>query len=202
MYEFLVGNPPFEAAVSLAANLCWGSCVCVAQFWLLLSWRDVVCQGHLETYKRITKVQMEFPDFVSEAAKDFISKVCGLQHQRKLSALTVLLWQLLVKNSNARMHLSQVRTCSVLPYTSRNNGSLCMAYIYSSNGSIMHCSCHLQRVCLLPLWCWISGPYAPLDSTTLQGTDCRIRSVRCSNGRAKCTTITIMVAYSGVRLDI
>jgi len=59
VYEFLVGNPPFEAA------------------------------GHLETYKRITKVQMEFPDFVSEAAKDFISK-------------------LLVKNSNARMHLSQV----------------------------------------------------------------------------------------------
>ena len=24
VYEFLVGNPPFEAAVSLAANLCWG----------------------------------------------------------------------------------------------------------------------------------------------------------------------------------
>lgn len=59
VYEFLVGNPPFEAA------------------------------GHLETYKRITKVQMEFPDFVSSAARDFISK-------------------LLVKNSNARMKLSQV----------------------------------------------------------------------------------------------
>ena len=44
-YEFLVGKPPFEA------------------------------EGHSETYKRITKVKYEVPDYVSEGAADFISKV-------------------------------------------------------------------------------------------------------------------------------
>lgn len=44
-YEFLVGSPPFEA------------------------------EGHTETYRRISKVDLRFPDFVSEGARDLISKV-------------------------------------------------------------------------------------------------------------------------------
>ncbi|XP_033125373.1 aurora kinase A-A-like [Anneissia japonica] len=44
-YEFLVGKPPFEA------------------------------EGNSETYRRITKVDYKFPDYVSEGAKDLISKL-------------------------------------------------------------------------------------------------------------------------------
>jgi serine/threonine protein kinase len=44
-YEFLVGKPPFEA------------------------------EGHNETYKRITKVDLRFPSHVSDGARDLISKV-------------------------------------------------------------------------------------------------------------------------------
>ena len=44
-YEFLVGKPPFEA------------------------------EGHSETYRRITKVDLRFPEYVSEGARDLISKV-------------------------------------------------------------------------------------------------------------------------------
>jgi len=58
-YEFIVGSPPFEA------------------------------QGHTETYKRISKAQVQFPDFVSPEARDLISK-------------------LLVKKSSDRMALSEV----------------------------------------------------------------------------------------------
>lgn len=44
-YEFLVGGPPFEA------------------------------EGHQETYKRISNVDLKFPAHVSREARDFISKV-------------------------------------------------------------------------------------------------------------------------------
>ena len=44
-YEFLVGNPPFEA------------------------------QSHTDTYKRIAKVDLKFPSHVSASARDLISKV-------------------------------------------------------------------------------------------------------------------------------
>jgi len=44
-YEFLVGRPPFEA------------------------------DGHTETYRRITKVDLRFPMHVSAGARDLISKV-------------------------------------------------------------------------------------------------------------------------------
>lgn len=50
-YEFLVGKPPFEA------------------------------EGHSNTYKRICKVDLRFPDFVSEGARDLISKL--LRHDPK-----------------------------------------------------------------------------------------------------------------------
>lgn len=48
-YEFLVGNPPFEA------------------------------QSHTDTYKRIAKVDLKFPSHVSASARDLISKVCYVQ---------------------------------------------------------------------------------------------------------------------------
>ena len=44
-YEFLVGNPPFEA------------------------------QGHHETYKKIAKVDIKWPEHVSAEARDLISKL-------------------------------------------------------------------------------------------------------------------------------
>jgi aurora kinase len=44
-YEFLVGNPPFEA------------------------------QSHTDTYKRIAKVDLKFPSHVSASARDLITKV-------------------------------------------------------------------------------------------------------------------------------
>jgi aurora kinase len=47
-YEFLVGNPPFEA------------------------------QSHTDTYKRIAKVDLKFPSHVSASARDLISKVHGI----------------------------------------------------------------------------------------------------------------------------
>ncbi|XP_005101959.1 aurora kinase C [Aplysia californica] len=50
-YEFLVGNPPFEA------------------------------EGHNETYRRIVKVDLVFPDHVSDGARDLISKL--LRHDPK-----------------------------------------------------------------------------------------------------------------------
>jgi len=58
-YEFLVGNPPFEA------------------------------QGHSETYRRISKVDLKYPPHVSAGARDLISK-------------------LLVKDPKNRMPLAQV----------------------------------------------------------------------------------------------
>ena len=44
-YEFLTGNPPFEA------------------------------NGHKETYKRIANVDIHFPTHISSGARDLISKV-------------------------------------------------------------------------------------------------------------------------------
>jgi len=59
MYEFLVGSPPFEA------------------------------QGHHETYKKISKVDLKFPPHISVDARDLITK-------------------LLVKEPSARLPLSEV----------------------------------------------------------------------------------------------
>jgi serine/threonine protein kinase len=44
-YELLVGKPPFES------------------------------EGHTETYRKITKVDIRFPPYISEKARDLISKV-------------------------------------------------------------------------------------------------------------------------------
>lgn len=44
-FEFLVGKPPFEA------------------------------EGHTETYRRISRVDLRFPPHITEGARDLISKV-------------------------------------------------------------------------------------------------------------------------------
>ena len=58
MYEFLTGGPPFEA------------------------------QGHNETYKRISKVDLKVPSFVSEEAKDLMTKLL-VRHAYPLLGLPV-----------------------------------------------------------------------------------------------------------------
>ena len=50
MFEFMVGNPPFEA------------------------------QTHNETYKRISKVDLKFPPHVSPLARDLLQKVLHVFH--------------------------------------------------------------------------------------------------------------------------
>jgi len=50
-YEFLVGKPPFEA------------------------------EGHHETYRRITKVDLRFPSYMCTGSRDLITRVSGRQTQ-------------------------------------------------------------------------------------------------------------------------
>lgn len=54
MYEFLVGSPPFEA------------------------------QGHNETYRRISKVDLKFPSFISADAKDLMSRLLVKDPRQRL----------------------------------------------------------------------------------------------------------------------
>jgi hypothetical protein len=58
-YEFLVGNPPFEA------------------------------QSHTDTYERIAKVDLKFPSHVSAAARDLISKVHSICFNNILLSILV-----------------------------------------------------------------------------------------------------------------
>lgn len=60
MYEFLVGSPPFEA------------------------------QGHNETYRRISKVDLRFPSHVNPQARDLISKLLVKQPSARLPLEEVL----------------------------------------------------------------------------------------------------------------
>ncbi|XP_008840856.1 aurora kinase A [Nannospalax galili] len=59
-YEFLVGMPPFEA------------------------------QTHQETYKRISRVEFTFPDFVTEGARDLISRLLKHNASQRLTLAEVL----------------------------------------------------------------------------------------------------------------
>mmetsp|Transcript_34891 Transcript_34891/g.43096 ORF Transcript_34891/g.43096 Transcript_34891/m.43096 type:complete len:384 (-) Transcript_34891:41-1192(-) len=54
-YEFLVGEPPFEA------------------------------EGHTQTYKRIAHVDLRFPPYVSELARDFITKLLQKEPSARMS---------------------------------------------------------------------------------------------------------------------
>ena len=59
-YEFLTGNPPFEA------------------------------KGHSETYRRIAKVDLHFPAHVSAEARDLISKLLVKDPKKRLGLDSVL----------------------------------------------------------------------------------------------------------------
>ncbi|XP_041375623.1 aurora kinase A-A-like isoform X1 [Gigantopelta aegis] len=59
-YEFLVGKPPFES------------------------------EGHSETYRRITKVDLSFPSHVSEGSQDLISKLLRHDPKKRLPLSQVL----------------------------------------------------------------------------------------------------------------
>lgn len=58
-YEFLVGSPPFEA------------------------------QGHNETYKKISKVDIKWPSHVSAEARDLISKLLVKDPSLRMALLDV-----------------------------------------------------------------------------------------------------------------
>ena len=59
-YEFLVGSPPFEA------------------------------KGHSETYRRIAKVDLKFPSYVSAEARDLISKLLVKEPKNRIKLDDVL----------------------------------------------------------------------------------------------------------------
>ncbi|GJQ14801.1 hypothetical protein GpartN1_g6592.t1 [Galdieria partita] len=69
MYEFLVGNPPFEA------------------------------QGHTETYRRIARVDIRFPDWLSQDARNLISKLLVKEPEKRLPLHLVLQHAWIKKNA-------------------------------------------------------------------------------------------------------
>ncbi|XP_040292465.1 aurora kinase A [Bufo bufo] len=68
-YEFLVGKPPFEA------------------------------ETHQETYRRISKVEFRYPPYVSEGARDLISKLLKHNPSHRLPLKDVLEHPWIVQNS-------------------------------------------------------------------------------------------------------
>ena len=64
-YEFLVGNPPFEA------------------------------ETNTETYRRITKVDLHFPSYCSDGAKDMVRKVNDFQFGKDITSIVILKMHLL-----------------------------------------------------------------------------------------------------------
>ncbi|KAM9324839.1 aurora kinase A-B-like [Gastrophryne carolinensis] len=69
-YKFLVGKPPFEA------------------------------ETHQETYRRISKVEFQFPPYVSEGARDLISKLLKHNPNQPMPLKDVLEHQWVVQNSS------------------------------------------------------------------------------------------------------
>lgn len=69
MYEFLVGSPPFEA------------------------------QGHHETYKKISRVEIRWPSHISADARDLISKLLVKDPSARMSLADVALHPWIKKNS-------------------------------------------------------------------------------------------------------
>jgi|TARA_B100000513_G_C11822060_1_gene159372 serine/threonine protein kinase len=55
MYEFLVGTPPFEA------------------------------EGHTQTYRRISRVDLNFPSFVPEDARDLVEKLLVKEPSKRMA---------------------------------------------------------------------------------------------------------------------
>lgn len=78
LYEFLTGNPPFEA------------------------------EGHSATYRRISRVDLRFPRGVPEDAQDLIRKLLVKDPRKRmsLSSVTTHPWVLRNTKQNLQMHVS------------------------------------------------------------------------------------------------
>jgi serine/threonine protein kinase len=74
-YEFLVGRPPFES------------------------------ETPDETYKKIRKVQLEFPESVPAGARDLISSVSSFNSKKPLKSF---IFQVLIRSSHQRLTLPQI----------------------------------------------------------------------------------------------
>ena len=72
MYEFLVGGPPFEA------------------------------EGHTQTYRRISRVDLKFPPFVSEDARDLIVKLLVKDPSKRLALKDIKHHRWIVRNTAMR----------------------------------------------------------------------------------------------------
>lgn len=70
-YEFLVGSPPFEA------------------------------QGHAETYRRILKVDLRFPELISSGAQDLIKKLLVKAPEGRLPLRDVLTHPWILQNAQS-----------------------------------------------------------------------------------------------------
>eukprot|EP00871_Galdieria_phlegrea_P000804 jgi/Galph1/1724/GphlegSOOS_G420.1 len=69
LYEFLVGSPPFEA------------------------------QGHTETYRRITHVDIRYPEWLSPGSRDLISRLLVKEPEKRLALHLVLQHPWIKKNA-------------------------------------------------------------------------------------------------------
>jgi len=72
MYEFLVGNPPFEA------------------------------EGHSATYRRISRVDLRFPKGVSEDAKDLIFKLLQKDPRKRIALDNIANHPFIIRNVKSR----------------------------------------------------------------------------------------------------
>ncbi|KAG8582323.1 hypothetical protein GDO81_008010 [Engystomops pustulosus] len=82
-YEFLVGKPPFEA------------------------------ETHQETYRRISKVEYQFPSHVSEGARDLISKLLKHNPNHRLPLKDVLEHPWIAQNSTKHPTMVEKTTGNV-----------------------------------------------------------------------------------------
>ncbi|ETO21842.1 hypothetical protein RFI_15361 [Reticulomyxa filosa] len=70
-YEFLVGKPPFESS------------------------------GHRDTYRKISKVDLNFPDHLSPVARDFISKLLQKNPIKRLPLSSIFMHPFIVENTKS-----------------------------------------------------------------------------------------------------
>jgi len=81
-YEFLVGNPPFEA------------------------------EGHTQTYRRISRVDLQFPKFVSEDARTFISAMLQKEPDKRLKLADVPNDPWIARNTRAPLQAAAAASAS------------------------------------------------------------------------------------------
>jgi serine/threonine protein kinase len=80
MYEFLVGNPPFEA------------------------------ESHNDTYRRISKVDLKVPEFVSPEATDLLRRLLVKQPSKRIALADVVKHPFVVKHMGGDIDVDAVRT--------------------------------------------------------------------------------------------